>query len=476
MANRIKNIFGKFAKKKTTQKKQTKGNNTVTVIEVKEGGKTSYAGYNIGDTETQEYQASALLTELRSKTEVGEQIEVIVAKDPDVSQSVWAFQRLCMQGINIEIRDLNGTRIPEAEALFNYECRFWNKLGEDGLDGIIDNLHKIGLLYNLMMVEVVVDPSSKHTFSGIYIIDPRTIEWQLEEREGVEEWIPYQDQDGNKVDLTQGNIFWVAVNPDISTPAGPYLLESAVPAVDYKLQTIKDSSAVLRRQGYPYNIFSINKERVIASMPANQRNDSKAVKEAINNAVDLASRVAVGRQPTQDIVVTDDIEVDRSSSASAGSSIDTRAWFDTIDIQMLNGCKTLGFLMNRASGQTESWGTVQMKIITDMVKSFQNKSKRLIEDIGAIWLQLNGYQGTLKLTHNPLEYQSEKQKWEAQNQKDTHYKNAEDQGWINTDEAAQGALGVDKATGEKTNNNSNNSNNSNNNNNNNNNKNNTKDK
>lgn len=446
MANELNKFFGKFAKEKKPKKQNQE---TVTMIEVKTGDKTSYAGYNVGDTETQEYQASALLTELRSKTEVGEQIEVIVAKDPDVSQSVWAFQRLCMQGINIEIRDMNGVRIPEAEELFNYQCRFWNKLSEDGLDGIIDNLHKVGLLYNIMMVEVVVDKKNQHTFSGIYIIDPRTIEWKLEQRDGIEQWIPYQDQEGDKVDLTQGNIFWVVVNPDITTPKGPYLLESAVPAVDYKLQTIKDSSAVLRRQGYPYNIFSINKERVIASLPVSKRNDQKEVRQAIQDAVNLASSVAVGREPTQDIVVTDDIVVERNSNSSAGSSIDTRAWFDTIDVQMLNGCKTLGFLMNRASGQTESWGTVQMKIITDMIKSFQNKSKRLVEDIGAVWLQLNGYQGTLKLTHNPLEYQSEQQKWEAQNKKDMHFKTAEEQGWINQDEAAQGALGKDKATGEK---------------------------
>lgn len=443
MANNIKKFIGKFAKNK-----QPKKNNTVEVIEVKTGNKTSYAGYNVGDTQTQEYQSSALLTELRSKTDVGEQIEVIAAKDPDVSQAVWAFQRLCMQGINIEIKDLNGKRIPEAENLFNLQCRHWNKLGEDGLDGIIDNLHKIGLLYNIMMVEVVV--GGDNTFSGIYIIDPRTIEWKLETRDGIEEWIPYQDQNGNKVDLTQGNVFWVISNPDITKPNGPYLLESAVPAVDYKLQTIKDSSAVLRRQGYPYNVFSINKERVINTLPASKRNDSKEIKEAIKNAVDLASSVAVGREPTQDIVVTDDIEVNRNSNSSAGSSIDTRAWFDTIDVQMLNGCKTLGFLMNRNSGTTESWGTVQMKIITDMVKSFQQKSKRLIENIGAIWLQLNGYQGTLKLTHNPLEYQSEEQKWMAQKAKDEHYKMSEEQGWINVDEAAQGALGTDKATGSKT--------------------------
>lgn len=450
LANIIKNFFGKFAKSKQPKKKlqpENSGNQAVEVYEIRTGNKVSYAGYRIDDTETQEYQSSALLTELRSKSNVGEQIEVIAGKDPDVSQAVWAFQRLCMQGINIEIRDLNGTRIPEAENLFNIQCRHWNVLGEDGLDGLIDNLHKVGLLYNVMMVELVV--GGNNTFSGIYIIDPRTIEWKLEKRDKVEKWIPYQDQDGNKVDLTKGNVFWVIANPDITKPNGPYLLESAVPAVDYKLQTIKDSSAVLRRQGYPYNVFSINKERLINTLPASLRNDKEAIKEAIKNAIDLASSVAVNREPTQDIVVTNDIEVDRNTNSSAGSSIDIRAWQQSNDIQMLNGCKTLGFLMNRASGQTESWGTVQMKIITDMVKSFQQKSKRLIEDVGAIWLQLNGYQGTLKLTHNPLEYQSEQQKWNAQKTKDEHFKTAEDQGWINKDEAAQGALGTDKATGQK---------------------------
>ena len=478
MANIIKKIFGKFAKRKVPKKEISKKEiseiqaknktgqttNTIDVIEIKTGDKVSYVGYNVGDTVEQESQASAILDELRNQSDVGEQIEVIAAKDPDVSQAVWSFQRLCMQGINIEIRDLNGNRLNDAEELFNYQCRFWNTLGEDGLDGLIDNLHKTGLLYNIMMIEVVVSSVNENTFSGIYIIDPRTVEFQLEERDEVERWIPYQDQDGDKVDLTQGNVFWVSVNTDITTPVGPYLLESAIPAVDYKLQTIRDSSAVLRRQGYPYNIFSINKERVVNSLPTSQQNDPDKVKKAIQEAVNLASSVAVNREPTQDIVVTDDIEVNRSSNNTASSSVDIRAWLEPIDIQMLNGCKTLGFLMNRNSGTTESWGTVQMKVITDMVKSFQRKSKRLIEYVGTMWLQLNGYQGTLTVTHKALEYLSEQQMWTAQMQKDNHYKLAEDQGWISTDEAAQGALGVDKASGSKASENNNDNNSSNNNN------------
>lgn len=466
MANIFQIFFGRFVKKNQSTK-----NNQIEEVEVKETDKVSSFGYNIGDTETQDYETEALLTSLRNLTSAGDKIELIAAKDPDVSMAVWAFQRLAMQGVNIEITDLKGNRLVEAEDLFNMQCKYWNRIGNDGLDGLIDNLHKTGLLYNTMMIEVVVDKTGNNTFSGIYIIDPRTIEWKLEDRDGIEQWIPYQDQEGNKVDLTTGNIFWVVSNPDITSPKGPYLLEPAIPAVDYKLQTIKDSSVVLRRQGYPYNIYSINKERVINSLPAASRNNKKEVRQAIREAVELATNVAVNREPTQDIVVTDDIEINRSTNSSAGSSIDIRAWTEEVDLQLLNACKTLGFLMNRNSGSTESWGTVQMKLITDMVKSYQNKSKRLIENIGTIWLQLNGIQGHFKLTHKPLEYQSEKQKWEAQEVKDRHYQLAENQGWINTDEAAQGATGNQSATGTKSNDNNSSNNNSSNNSNNNKNKN-----
>lgn len=443
MANSFDKFFGRFVKKS----KPNKSNSYVQEFEIASGDRMSSFGYSVGDTVSQDHETTALLTELRDASNAGEKIELIAAKDPDVSMAVWAFQRLCMQGVDIEITDLNGKRLTDAETLFNYQCTTWNRIGNDGLDGLIDNLHKTGLLYNIMMIEIVVDKSGNNTFSGIYIIDPRTIEWQLEDRDGIKQWIPYQDQDGNKVDLTKGNIFWVVSNPDINTPTGPFLLEPAIPAVDYKLQTIKDSSAVLRRQGYPYNIYSINKERLINSLPASKKNDTKEINAAISRAVESARTVASARQPTQDIVVTDDIEIDRNSNSSAGSSIDTRAWFAEIDVQMLNGCKTLGFLMNRNSGSTESWGTVQMKLITDMVESYQNKSKRLVENIGAIWLQLNGIQGHLKLTHRPLEYQSEQQKWEAQEVKDRHYAMAQDKGWISADEAAQGATGNEKATG-----------------------------
>lgn len=438
MASLIQKLKKRFANSKTKRQSSEE-------FQIVTGRQVSYNGYNLGDTVSQEPVTQSLLNELRAETDTGNQIEIISNRDPDVSMAVWAFQRLAFQGFTIEITDLKGKRLPESEKLFTQQCKFWNTLSNDGLDGIVDNLHKTGLLYNIMMIEVVVSNNSANTFDGIYIIDPREIEWTLEERDGKQVWIPYQNQSGNKVDLTTGNVFWAIANPDITTPIGPYLLQPAIAAVDYKLQTIQDSSLVLRRQGYPFNIWSLNKERLVNTMPAADKNNSKKVKEAISKAISDAQAAASARQPTQDIVVTDDIEINKSSNSSAGSSIDVRAWFDTVDVQIMNGVKSLGIILNRTQGNTETWGSVQMKIIVDMVESFQNKTKRLIEQVGAIWLQLNGIQGRFKLTHNPLDYQSEIQKWEAQIKKDEHYQKVQNQRWINADEAASGAIGAEKA-------------------------------
>ena len=101
MANIIKKIFGKFAKRKVPKKEISKEEiseiqaknktgqttNTIDVIEIKTGDKVSYVGYNVGDTVEQESQASAILDELRNQSDVGEQIEVIAAKDPDVQEA-----------------------------------------------------------------------------------------------------------------------------------------------------------------------------------------------------------------------------------------------------------------------------------------------------------------------------------------------------------------------------------------------------
>ena len=138
MASLIQKLKKRFANSKTKRQSSEE-------FQIVTGRQVSYNGYNLVDTVSQEPVTQSLLNELRAETDTGNQIEIISNRDPDVSMAVWAFQRLAFQGFTIEITDLKGKRLPESEKLFTQQCKFWNTLSNDGLDGIVDNLHKTGL-------------------------------------------------------------------------------------------------------------------------------------------------------------------------------------------------------------------------------------------------------------------------------------------------------------------------------------------
>ena len=117
-------LFGKFKSRfaKSKAKDQSSGE-----YQVVTGKQVSYVGYNVGDTVMQQPITQALLDDLRNETDTGKQIEIIANRDPDVSMAVWAFQRLAFQGFKIEITDLNGRRLPDAEELFKQQCKQFSR-------------------------------------------------------------------------------------------------------------------------------------------------------------------------------------------------------------------------------------------------------------------------------------------------------------------------------------------------------------
>jgi hypothetical protein len=114
----------------------------------------------------------------------------------------------------------------------------------------------------------------------------------------------------------------------------------------------------------------------------------------------------------------------------------------------MGGLKTLGIMLNRHTGRTETYGTIELKIMVEGIRSLQRGSKRLIESIAKLWLRVHGYQAIPKFTHNPVDWQSEIEKWTVGIMKQQFYANAQGLEWISADEAAQGAMGKTKAHGQ----------------------------
>ena len=133
---------------------------------------------------------------------------------------------------------------------------------------MIDMLHYSGYFLGAQAVEVEVN-DERTDIIDVHPVIPQTIEWELEERNGRQVYIPYQQgQAGKKVSLEPGkaNFFWVPTDPEIDDPRGNLVMAPVLQSIDFQLQIMNDLQAVLHRQGWPRNDIEIVMERMMASI------------------------------------------------------------------------------------------------------------------------------------------------------------------------------------------------------------------
>lgn len=371
------------------------------------------------------------LKELRRRSNAYDAIEYITRVHPDARMAMTTMLRLANSGNTMEFNGLSGRKKAQAEKEWRDFCIRVNAISNDGLDGLINQFHKSSIQFGGMGCEVVVEKNVSD-IKEVYPISPRSIYWEMEERSGDYVWIPYQWQNGNRIDLSTGNFFWVALDPNIGKPTGTLMYESALQPIDYQWQFQQDLTAVLRRVGYPRNDLSIDREAVLKGAPARVRNDPKLSEEYFSHYFDFVKRLLRRLEPTDDFIHYSDIVLNGTGGANGDNSrtIDIRAYNEIVDPQVMNGLGCLSVLLNRTTGITESWGTVQFQIVTKTIDSLQRGSKRLIENIANIWLQIHGYSATAMFHHNPVDYKTELQKLETELKKIEAARKKEEYEWI----------------------------------------------
>lgn len=378
-----------------------------------------------------------LLRELRTIYDVYDAITFITEKHPDASMAVQSYVRLANNGHAMEIFGPGGERDDAAERAWRQFCQ---RIGGNtkGFDGIIDQCHSAQVRYGGLGAEVVVRPDLSDV-EDVHLLLPQWLTWEMDDA-GV--WHPFQQQKHERVDLSQGNFLWVALDSDVGKPTGPLLLESALLAIDTQLQFFKDSSAVLRRAGYPRNDLAIDREAVIKSLPSSVRNDQKRLGAALESYFDKIVGLLRKLEPTDDLIHFDDIVVNKTGGNDSGRTMDVRAYNEMLDSQVMNGLANMGVMLNRTTGQTETWGTVQFKIMVQTIKNLQQGSKRLAESICGLWMRVHGLQGACRFTHNPVDWETELQKLNAGLKKQELHRRAEEYEWENKGTAAKEAMGI----------------------------------
>jgi len=392
-------------------------------------------------------RTAELLEELRRIPDEANAIEFISKKVPDASMALWNFIRLANQGHTMKFYGINtrnkGVELTNIGEQWREFAARINSVSNSGLDGLIDIFHKNGILYGLQMCEIEVSPDLTEVVE-VHPIDPRTVTWELENRGGRFVWVPYQYGMGEKIDLSKGNIVAVPTDPDGNDPRGTLIMAPALQAIDYQLQVFSDVHAVLHHQGYARDFYQINLERMLQYCPPNIKSSpeklQKWLKEQYDNVVETLKSI----HPDSDIVAFDDI-TRIQGQGNVSRSVDFRAINELTDTQTMNGLKQLSTFVNRYSGNTFTYSTVEMKIFVQGILSLQRGSKRLVEEIARLWLRVKGIQAVPVFTHNPVDWQSEIDKWTVAIMKEQYYGNAQGLGWISPDEAASAVFGKEKA-------------------------------
>jgi len=390
-----------------------------------------------------------LLKELRGIPNEEDAIEFITKKTPDASMALWNFVRLANQGQQMKFYSTdNKDRETSLDAIEDEWRKFAsriNSISNAGLDGIIDILHKNAVLYGNQILEVEVN-DKRDDIVEVHPIDPRTIHWEWEVREGKKVAIPYQYSDFKKVDLSKANVFYVPLDPDGNNPKGTLIMAPALQAIDSQLQVFEDVHAVLHHQGYARDLYSIDLERALQMCPQHVKSDSVKLEKWLNDHHSNVVRSLESINPDSDIVTYDDVKRVQGSG-NVSRSVDFRAINELTDIQTLNGLKQLSTFANRHSGRTETYSSVEMKIFVQGILSLQRGSKRLMEEVARLWLRVKGIQAIPVFTHNTVDWQSEIEKEKVKTSKMNRYAVAATMNWVDNDTAAREAMGVKKAVG-----------------------------
>lgn len=375
-------------------------------------------------------------------------IEIIIDETPDGKQAYNTYLRLANQGINIELYNRNtGRRVKR----YDTECRaFCAKMGinnSEGLDGMLDQLHGSSIARGGMACEVVVNEDGTD-IEDVLLVDPATfVEYKYLDDE--HRYAIYQSRDDFKrIDLYEGNFFFVPHQPKAGRPDGTLQFLPAVITMTQFYQLFADSMRILNRIGYPRYLTTIDVESLLASVPASMKSTLEQQNKLLNQAFDMTERNlrAIGKD--SDIVTSSTNKVEVIGGGVNGAGIDVRAWFEVLEPLIVNSFNMTPVLMGRLTTGSYSLGTVEFKIVTDTVDSMRRGSKRILEEVINLWARVHGYPVYAVVTHNPINWEVQKEKLEVELMRMQKARRAQEYGWITRDLAAIDGIGAEKAEGE----------------------------
>lgn len=406
--------------------------------------KFSQGGGGLGGALPKKTQSDLGLDERTlSRASIEDLIDTLMDAHPDVSYALWNFLRIGNTDYEITVKKINGKPFAPGEKAINEwiqsleapnVMRFESSRS---LRKVVNQLMMSVITRGAASCELVLTPDLSNV-AFIAPVDPATITFRFEQ----DRFVPYQDED--KINLDIPTFLYEALDERIDDPYGRSPILGAINMVLFQMQILNDIKAVVHNQGYPRFDITILEEVLLKRMPISIRNNEQAKQKWLNDKLQEIIEMYNNLDVDDTFVHYDSVEINMvgGKQGGGGAMIDPQKLMAAVDNLIMSGLKTLSTILGRRStGNTESFAKMEIKLYLKGVEAIQEVVERIISRALTLLLNIQGKQGFVEFKFKPVEIRTELEKAQFEQISLQNWAYKRDQGWIDQEEAAMGAVG-----------------------------------
>ena len=389
--------------------------------------------YDVDVNELRKYPVETLISNLDSIS-------------PEGSMALWIMRRLCGFPRLAGVIDENG--LPNQDGydyLVSVEPRIARYFG--GLPGLANQIHAALYTQGGIGLEDVF-AENKRDLLDIVSVDPASLTWfQERAADGQIIYIPKQFQSTGMIELTKPGFFYAPLDPKIGDPQGTSPILSYFQVAFADLQTYYDLEKIIHNQGFPRFHAKLVGELIRKNAPPSIANDEKKLAAYTRSQLTLVNNIYKSLEPDDAWVTLDNVEI-KVIDPGTSSAVSATTLQNVFKTKIANSLKMLTTFLNYAAGTTETFGTVQWKIMVDTVESIRAVAKKILEDALTFALNVQGYSGWAVVEYEAIPRETALVDEQVKMSKLRYWTFARDSGFVTHDTAAQKIFDMDKAEAE----------------------------
>lgn len=333
------------------------------------------------------------LLSLRNGTSTKSTIHDLALVSPDMSASVWAYQRMVItRNFTAVGRNLDGTVNPTATELAQQLLSRFNYLTDytDGFSGM-SSIHALGealalelRLYGACSGELVLDKA--RVPNRIVPISTTQIEF-VEDKSGYV--YPIQKINGEEINLDTPAFFYEALDQDLLTAYSNPPMEAALQAVLADTEFTNDVRRVIKRALHPRLTAVIGSDLFRKSMPADVAGDPDKVRAYTENYLSAIEQTVNGLEPDDALVSFDSVTFDYLNNGNVTLGKEWETLQSMVNAKVATGTKAPPAVLGHGAG-SQNIASTETLLFLRYCEGVQNKVNSIISRAMTLGVRLLG--------------------------------------------------------------------------------------